>query len=266
MTRSPAKTAALRTTVVAGALALLLAGAAGEEQPAPTAAADAAEVAAPPYTPTSGYEERKVLGWTVYVNRELLDDHGELAGRALDLLESQLLGVTLRVPEPAIDHLRDVPIWLEYRCKDARGACYHPSRRWLETNGYNPDKAASIEISHADNFIRWWKDQPWMVMHELAHAYHHRVLGHGHEGIREAYRRAQETGDYDAVPDIHGAAARKAYAMNNEKEFFAEATEAFFGTNDIYPYVRSELKAHDPGTYALLEEVWLGRAPSQPAS
>jgi hypothetical protein len=39
-------------------------------------------------------------------------------------------------------------------------------------------------------------------------------------------------------------------------EYFAEATEAFFGTNDFYPFVRSELKQHDPQMYDLLRKLW----------
>jgi hypothetical protein len=39
-------------------------------------------------------------------------------------------------------------------------------------------------------------------------------------------------------------------------EYFAEATEAFFGTNDYYPFVRSELKVHDPKMYDVLKEAW----------
>jgi hypothetical protein len=44
--------------------------------------------------------------------------------------------------------------------------------------------------------------------------------------------------------------------MTNHKEYFSETTEAYFGTNDIFPFVRAELKKHDPAMYALLEEVW----------
>ena len=35
-----------------------------------------------------------------------------------------------------------------------------------------------------------------------------------------------------------------------------EGTEALFGTNDFYPFVRSELKTHDPETHALLRKLW----------
>ncbi len=39
-------------------------------------------------------------------------------------------------------------------------------------------------------------------------------------------------------------------------EWFAEATEALFGTNDFHPYVRSELREVDPQGAALVEKLW----------
>jgi hypothetical protein len=46
------------------------------------------------------------------------------------------------------------------------------------------------------------------------------------------------------------------YALTNEKEYFAECSEAYFGTNDFYPFVRAELVEVDPGMAKLLEKVW----------
>ncbi len=48
----------------------------------------------------------------------------------------------------------------------------------------------------------------------------------------------------------------RAYGMNNPMEYFAELSEAYFGTNDMYPFVRAEVKVHDPKTYALLGKLW----------
>ena len=39
-------------------------------------------------------------------------------------------------------------------------------------------------------------------------------------------------------------------------EYFAECSEAYFGTNDFYPFVRSELRRHDPDAAALLGRLW----------
>ena len=46
------------------------------------------------------------------------------------------------------------------------------------------------------------------------------------------------------------------YALTDHKEYFAESTESYFGVNDFYPFVRAELKEHDPAMYALMEEIW----------
>ena len=159
-------------------------------------------------------------------------------------------------PPKAYEELRRVPIWLGV--DDGIGACaeYHStSREALRANGSNPDKSKSIEIGNASRFLRWTLDQPALLLHELAHAYHDRVLGHDHEGIATAFRAAVEGGRYETVLQIDGREER-AYALENDSEYFAEGTEAFFGTNDFYPFVRAELLRHDPKLFEVLQEVW----------
>jgi dipeptidyl-peptidase-4 len=39
-------------------------------------------------------------------------------------------------------------------------------------------------------------------------------------------------------------------------EYFAEATEAYFGKNDFFPFNREELKAHDPLMHDLVGKLW----------
>lgn len=48
----------------------------------------------------------------------------------------------------------------------------------------------------------------------------------------------------------------RAYAITHHHEDFAEACEAYFGANDFYPFVRAELREHDPAIYRVLDEVW----------
>ncbi len=48
----------------------------------------------------------------------------------------------------------------------------------------------------------------------------------------------------------------KHYGLTNHKEYFAEGTEAFFYRNDFYPFVRAELKEHDPALQDLLIKIW----------
>jgi hypothetical protein len=46
------------------------------------------------------------------------------------------------------------------------------------------------------------------------------------------------------------------YALNNAKEYFTEATDAYFGMNDLQPFTRAELKAFDPEMHETTRRVW----------
>jgi hypothetical protein len=60
---------------------------------------------------------------------------------------------------------------------------------------------------------------------------------------------------YEQVLHVDGR-KRRHYACTNPQEYFAEMTEAYFGTNDFYPFVRAELKQVDPRMHDLLERLW----------
>jgi hypothetical protein len=207
------------------------------------------------FVPTDQYTARTLEGWTVRVNKKLLAEERELGERALKLLELKLYEIRQVVPGKACEKLQKVPIWLGVDDGHAPCAEYHPSREWLASHGYNPDKAKAVEIGNASRFVTWIKDQPAMVLHELAHAYHDQVLSFDHAGIKAAFQAAVDGKKYEAILRINGR-REKAYALTNDHEYFAETTEAFFGTNDFYPFVRAELKEHDPRMYKLLTEVW----------
>ncbi len=207
------------------------------------------------YAPTSDYSVKKIEGWKVLVNRELSSNHAHLARRVLKLLKYQLYQIARTVPDEALAELRAVPIWVEYKAPRHPCMCYHPSEDWLRSHGFNPEKKQSVEIANAENFLKWTLGQPWMVLHELAHSYHHRVLSYDNAEIRQAYEQAVKSQRYESVLHI-GGQSRRAYVLNNDQEYFAECTEAFFGTNDFYPFVRAELQQHDPHMFQLLKKLW----------
>lgn len=123
--------------------------------------------------------------------------------------------------------------------------------------------AQAVEFTNVRIFEAEVRRMPAFVLHELAHAYHHRVIGHDHAGIKAAFAKAKAGGTYDRV-ERQDAEGRKhlerAYALTNAQEYFAESTEAFFCRNDFFPYTREQLRAHDPEMCAVLADVW-GAAP-----
>ena len=73
--------------------------------------------------------------------------------------------------------------------------------------------------------------------------------------IQAAYEKAKADRRYESVARNDGKTER-AYALTDAKEYFAEATEAYFSTNDFFPYNRDDLRGHDRTIYDVLEEVW----------
>ena len=212
--------------------------------------------------PFIDHVEQTIEGWTVHVDTRLLAEEKDLGQQALKLLAAKLFEITFLVPQEQLDHLRAVPIWIDL--DHPLGAMqYHPSVGWLKGHGYDPRMEKVVHIPNARRLVGLQRSnsQPAVVIHELAHAFHDRVLGFDHPRIRKAYEQAVKDGKYERVLHISGRTQRH-YALTDHKEYFAEATEAFLGTNDFYPFVRAELKEHDGGLYAILEDVW-GKAPKR---
>jgi hypothetical protein len=202
------------------------------------------------------YAEQRIRGWRVKIHKILLEKkHDGVRKEVLELLDDHLYRISRVVPARALAHLRKVPIWIERAHPRHPCMCYHVSKTWLREHQMNPNKAGAVEIANVRNFLDWTHTQPWMVLHELAHAYHHQVLGFDHAGIRAAHEQAMRNKLYDSVLHISGQ-KRRHYACTNPIEYFAEMTEAYFGTNDFFPFVRPELKLHDPRMYAEIEKAW----------
>lgn len=208
----------------------------------------------PAYAPTASYDKQDIEGWTVYVSAAFVADQKEIGDETLKLVAAQLYQITRVVPPRALAKIQKTPIWVEAE-SSVVAMCYHPSKQWLIENGFNPAKEKSVELGNPKNFLSWTIHQPWMVFHELAHAYHDRELGWERKEIVSAYDKAVEAKLYESVLKYNGKNAR-AYALNNPKEYFAEQSEAYFGTNDFYPFVKAELQQHDPEMVKVLKKVW----------
>lgn len=207
------------------------------------------------FDPIEKYTKREIQGFTVLVHPEV-EKHPDEATAAFAELEAQLKSINEVVPAKPLAALKKVRFWVEWEAKKNGAAEFHVSAGWLKDNGYNPDKVHAVEINNLKNFVAWSKKtQPWMVLHELAHAYHFTVLGDKYEPLQAAYKQAMERKLYDSVEFIHGG-KRKAYATTNPAEYFAELSEAYFGKNDFFPLTRAELEKHDPVGFQMLQKAW----------
>lgn len=203
--------------------------------------------------------EKQIEGWTVKVDPKLLEgEHKELGEKVFVALANHLQRVRYIMPdEKVLARLQQLPIWLELDNPKLGAMQYHPDRGWLRRFRHDPRLVKHVHIPRCRALIdrHMWAKHPYVVMHELAHAYHDQVLSFDNEDIIAAFDAAKEKGIYEEVLLYTGRKVRH-YALSNHKEYFAEMTEAYLGVNDFYPFVRAELKEHDPTMYELMVKIW----------
>lgn len=207
--------------------------------------------------PTS-HTKRTVEGWTIRVDDRLLKpENKEKLDRAIRFLEAKLVDIKLVVPEDKVKKLQTVNIVLDQTHGKLSSMQYHPGAGWLTSNGYSADLVKCVHLPRIDDLVtkRNTNEQPWVILHELAHAYHDQFLGFDEPRIKDAYENYKKSGKGDMTLLYNGKRV-KHYALTNQMEFFAEMTEAYFGSNDFFPFNRAELKESEPQIYEVLNNTW----------
>ena len=206
----------------------------------------------------TAHTERNIEGWTVRVDDRLLTGDGAALGeRALKLLNARLVAITMVVPDKALAGLRAVHIELDLDYAGLNPMQYHPGADWLKLKGYSESLAKCVHIPEAADFLSPFENHrmPWVILHELSHAYHDQVLGFDEPRIIAAWKKFRDCGKYTSVMTSTGI-MREHYGLTNAKEFFAEMTETYFGSNDFYPFVAGELMQAEPEIFALMAAIW----------
>lgn len=201
---------------------------------------------------------RDIEGWKVHVEPALIDGaHREDGAKALTMLANHLQRIKILAPAEPLKKLQAIEIWIEHSHPLLKAMQYHPSKGWLVANKHDPRLARKVHIPQARELFSRSQmlKHPAVILHELAHAYHDQILSFDHPDILAAYEKAKAAGTYENVLLYTGKKV-KHYGLTNHKEYFAEGTEAFFYRNDFYPFVRAELKEHDPTLHDVLEKIW----------
>jgi hypothetical protein len=167
----------------------LKAALAGKDRPAGTA-----------FDPTESYSKREILGYKILVN-PAVDKHPDEAKAAFAELETQLKRIEEVVPEKPLASMKKIKFWVEWDINKNGATEFHVSKGY----GFNPEKVHSIEINNLRNFVALsQKTQPWMILRELAHAYHFTVLGDKYVPLQDAYKQAMDRKLYDSVEFVDG--------------------------------------------------------------
>jgi hypothetical protein len=212
-----------------------------------------------------GYERREVEGFSVYVNKKVLQQPADRWGRKpLVPLERELNDLRRILVPKIVEVLQEVPIWAEWDESDkispgAIARYYGGPAEGLLKLGGDPRKANCVEvmtlkrlgeIRHPGTAL-----QQVIILHEMAHAVHHRLLGWDNPELDATFKQAVDRKLYDEVNDRFGRKT-KAYARTNGAEYFAEISCAFLDSCNYFPFNYTQLQGYDPQGFAFVERVW----------
>lgn len=217
-----------------------------------------------------GYKKDNLRGFTLYFSDEVFkqNEKTKLERTPLEALERELIIVETVLPADKVKSLKAVPIWVEWderiamnngRAGSAVAVFYGGHQSNLLGGSKNPLKSNSVTILSLRSLAE--EHQPktdsgrCVTLHELAHAFHHLVVGGNNPLVTGAYKQAMERKLYD--PGL--------YVATNDHEYFAELTCAYLDRLDYYPRTRDDLKKLDAKGYEMMEKLW-GRPPARPAA
>lgn len=204
----------------------------------------------------------------IQVEKQLADENPTLMRRTLQRLGMNIDKALSIFPTQHARMLEPIPFFLMYGSDSAGGG--HDSglayfqreapsnRQWLdETWG------SSIVVYSAANYVSitdFWALKS--VTHELAHAYQLEQWPEKQSEVLDAYQNAMKGGLYHGVRDDKGKTLAKAYAAENQLEYFAELSCMYFVGCNYQPQDRRTLLAYDPKGHAMIEAMWsVERAP-----
>lgn len=212
--------------------------------------------------PARVYQERKAGDWVLRLEQELVDREPETADRVVARLEAKLKQVFDLLPSHVRPRLQRVKFFVLLGPSATGGGRdngaeyfqsiapdYHPQ--------LDPRWRSAIVIYSAGNYL--WQTEHWavqMLLHELAHAWHLENWPEAQPDILGAWEKARADKKYLGVKDVNGVILPSAYAIQNQLEYFAELSCAYFWRGEYEPFDREALRSYDPAGFAMIERLW----------
>lgn len=200
--------------------------------------------------------------WTVYLEQSLVSGDKTLADKALSKLEHNLNEIIALLPAKAAKRLKKIDFYIMWGKPSPNGGRassmgYFRKGQPLNYHYLDPLWQDVIVIYSAKNLLYlndlWTKKA---LMHELAHAWHIGNWRDKYPPIYNAFLQAKQKGLYTNVEDYKGNTINQAYALQNQREYFAELSAMFFVGGNYYPYDAETLSKYDTEGSQMIRSLW----------
>jgi len=205
------------------------------------------------------YSTYSIENFKCFISDEVMQENSDSkwVNKPLDLLSRSLRKVNEVYPENAKVLFHKIYIFVDWNKPGALGLYSQgprgPSDPKTHFNCIDINGMKFVTEKNNDKKLQPNNTATLVLLHELAHCYHHQVLGWNHELIKDAYQNAKNQKLFDL----------KSYLMSSDKEYFAELTTAYLDKHYSVPKTREEIKEKDIQGYGLMGKIW-GKVKSGP--
>ena len=184
------------------------------------------------------YSTYSIENFKCFISDEVMQENSDSkwVTKPLDLLSRSLRKVNEVYPENAKVLFHKTYIFVDWNKPGALGLYSQgprgPSDPKTHFNCIDINGMKFVTEKNNDKKLQPNNAATLVLLHELAHCYHHQVLGWNHELIKDAYQNAKNQKLFDL----------KSYLMSSDKEYFAELTTAYLDKHYSVPKTREEIK------------------------
>ncbi len=211
--------------------------------------------------PARAYVQEKGR-WNVFTEEGLKDGNKALYRSSLTKLNETLDHVFSVMPTNARRELSTIKVfllWGQASPHGGRKSGMSYIRKGEPDNYEHLDKRweHALIVYSAENLM--YLNELWSrkaIFHELAHAWHIVNWPEKHPPIFEAWKNARASNKFLNVRDTKGKTIRRAYAISNQLEYFAELSAMYFVGGNYFPFDKRGLKQYDPVGHGMVEQLW----------
>ncbi len=205
------------------------------------------------YEAVPGYSLR------IIAEKKLIDTQPEMLAKAIQKLEKAVTTALAAFPMAVRPEFDGVRYYLfsgeESRSGGRKGGQWY----FRKNNRTSPRFDDSIVVRSAQDYLYNYSDEQAALtaVHELSHAYYYYHRRRLYSTVKDAYNNARDRKLYLNVENKSGRRIAVAYAMTNQREYFAEMSKIYFIGNYHYPFSKHELHKHDVEGFRMVQKAFL---------
>jgi len=194
----------------------------------------------------------------ITIENELLQTDPELAQKAALRLQQTVAQALNVFPAPWREQFEGVRYYIFYGQNSSYGGGTGGFWYMRPNNPVSERLSNAIVVRSAQTYVEMPEESAlYVAVHELAHGFHYYNWSRLAHPVRKAYQVARRQGLYRQVEAVNGEILDKAYALTNDREYFAELTAIFFLGGRYHPFTREGLAEYDPAGYRAVRDAWL---------